>query len=216
MPELAHEIPTEEEHWAYLQEHITHSAFAPFWMTPEELEAYPDIAASLRTLSLMNGRGFAGRAVDGVWQSLRRMNQLPRTHAFWDKTNNRPTFYKVGDFCTLELTADPWNQDALWTRAVLPTWMGANSFGETYWLKLAQLPGFDIQWPLCAALITNVSASSTSAGTNTFLRQANAVEPALVFLHQIASSGEGIGVTWAKEVLALLQPDYFPPCPPGT
>jgi hypothetical protein len=207
MPELAHEIPTEDEHWAYLQQHLHGSAYIYAFTPREELVRcfHPEVLAAMLWFLPFGGRELADRAITAIWSGLRRMNQLPRNHPFWHDTNCRPTYYKLGEFCRLELAESPDDLQALWALAVLPVWHFANDFGQEYWLALARLPGFDVRWPLYAALTTELTANQTAADFAGFVQQADAMESAVPILQRIAAEGYGLCGSWATEVLRLIK-----------
>src|SRR5258708_18176663 len=176
MPELKHETPSEDELKAYLEEHVAHSMFAPFGMTPEELSrGLPQEAArAFISLKQLDGPEFARRAVQAISAGLKAMNGLPRADAFWRNTNRRPTIYKLPEFCRRTLTEDPRDREALWALAILPVWFGHNGFGQESWLELSGLPEFDVRWPLYAALTIHLTANFTEEQVSKFLLETDA------------------------------------------
>lgn len=52
---------------------------------PPDFEGYPDPE-------------LARRVYDCVEAGLRRLNRVPSTAPFWERTNRRPTIYKLGDY----------------------------------------------------------------------------------------------------------------------
>jgi hypothetical protein len=206
MPELKHEVPSESELRAYLQEHFARSVFACFQMPAEQLARSfsGDVARSFEALARMDGLQFAHLAFNAVMDGLTRMNSLPRDHPFWQNTNRRPTIYKLSEFCHLELAEDPANSDALLAAAILPVWFASNDFGQEIWLQIRVQIGFDIRWPIYAASTTHVNASPTVEQTVQFLRDADCERSSHPILLRIATEGDGLAVSWARRVLCLL------------
>jgi len=149
MPEIANEIPTHDELQAYWQQHWVRSALRSFEIPPEELMRWyiPEVARAFQSLIRMDGREFARFAYQAILTGLERLNQLPRSHPFWRNTNRRPTIYKLGEFCRLELAIAPGDSELLKAAALLPVWHGSNDFGQEDWLELCRQPGFDLRWP---------------------------------------------------------------------
>jgi len=131
------------------------------------------------------------------------MNELPRTHPFWHGTNCRPTIYKLAELCRMRLAENREDSMALWAKAILPVWFGSNDFGQEAWAQLSHLPGFDIRWPLYAALTTHLTANWTEDQTVQFLSDANLEEESRPVLGRIAAEGEGLARSWAIRVLQL-------------
>jgi hypothetical protein len=207
MPELAHEIPSQDELKAYLQEHVDGSMFAPFWMSPEQLFHWflPETARAFITTSDMDGRAFALLAFDAILAGLSRMNSLPRNHPFWQNTNFRPTIYKLPGFCRMQLMRAPHDPEVLWAAAIIPVWFGRNDFGQASWLDLSRQPGFDVRWPIYAALTTHLTAQFTEEQVSHFLRDAGLTLEAIPILRRIAAESDGTSVPWANRVLQLLE-----------
>ena len=205
MPELKHEISSDDELRAYLKEHLAGSAFAAFQMPPAELARFfiPEAARAFESLGRMDGPAFAALGFDAILRGLSRMNALVRTHPFWHNTNNRATIYKLPEFCRLELAADPLDSDALWAAAILSVWFGRNDFGQGSWAPLCR-HGLDMRWPIYAALTTHLEANHTEEQVVDFLRDVAGEREALPTLHRIATEGEGTAMSWAARVLDLL------------
>lgn len=206
MPELKHETPSESELGAYLQEHFAGSVFACFEMPTEQLARRfsGDVARFFEALGRMDGLQFAHLAFNAVMAGLTRMNSLPRNHPFWRNTNCRPTVYKLSEFCRLALAEDSSNSEALLAAAILPAWFGSNDFGQDFWLRLRHQIGFDIRWPIYAALTTDVNASPTIEQTVQFLRDCDAERSSLPILRRIAAEGDGLAVSGARQVLCRI------------
>jgi hypothetical protein len=114
MPELAHEYPTSEELQAYLHEHLDRSMFSD-WSKATDGAAV--------SIVRQNGQVFSARAYEALLTGLSRLNELPRTNPFWRNTNNRPTIYKLGEFCQMKLADAPEDKDrALRTASILQRW----------------------------------------------------------------------------------------------
>lgn len=209
MPELAHETPSQDELDIYLREHLTRSTFAPFGMMPEQLSRSfsADVARAFISLSRLDGQAFARQAFKAIFAGLNRMNDLPRNHPFWHKTNRRPTIYKLAEFCHMKRIESPGDPELLWAAAIIPVWFGHNDFGQEAWLKLSHLPEFEVRWPLYAALTLHLTANFTEEQVSNFLREANAIRESTPILRQRAMESEGLSVTWATRVLHLAGTD---------
>lgn len=206
MPELAHETPSESELKAYLEEHVASSMLAPFGMTGEQLSQSfaPEVARAFVSLRELDGQLFARRAVDAIAVGLAMMNGLARTDVFWRGTNNRPTIYKLGEFCRMKRIEDPRNLALLWVAAILPVWFGSNDFGQEAWVEFSRLPEFDVRWPLYAALTIHLTANATEDQVSNFLREVNAIRESGPILRRVATEGDGLAVTWATQILQLI------------
>ena len=130
----------------------------------------PEVARAFQSLIRMDGREFARFAYQAILTGLERLNQLPRSHPFWRNTNRRPTIYKLGEFCRMELDITPGDPELLQAAALLSVWHDRNDFGQEAWLELCRQPGFDLRWPLYAALTTELTAYPTAEQTAVFLR----------------------------------------------
>jgi hypothetical protein len=206
MPELIHGTPSEAELKDYLEKHLASSMLAPFGMTAEELSKSfcPEVAQAFISLKELDGQEFAQRAIAAVSTGLTMMNGLPRRDSFWRGTNCRPTIYKLGEFCQLKRIEEPRNLALLWAVAILPVWFGSNDFGQEAWMELSRLQGFDLRWPLYAALTIHLTANATEEQVSRFLREANATRESGPILRRIATEGGGLAVLWATQVLHLI------------
>ncbi len=92
MPELSCENPSREELQSYLNEH---------WEdTKKGLEYF-------RNGFGVDFKNLAGKFYDSILNSLYRLNDFPRENKFWHNTNNKPTIYKLDEFCQLKLSENP-------------------------------------------------------------------------------------------------------------
>jgi hypothetical protein len=206
MPELAHEIPSDEELAACLREHWKRAAPELYERSPGDLHRIMarEYADAFLSLAELDGREFARRSWDAVFAVAQRLNALSRDHEFWRNTNRRPTYYKLSEFCSLVSSANPQDAGALWALGVLPVWHGSNDFGQEAWLALSHLPEFDIRWPIYAAITTDLNANETAAQTVEFLRASHAEEKAGPILQQIAQQAVGPAADWAVAVITRL------------
>lgn len=209
MPELAHEVPSRDELDIYLREHLAQSMLATLNRKPEQLSGLPpsDLARAFTFLSSLDGRTFADLAFHAIFTGLNRMNSLARNHPFWNNTNRRPTIYKLGDSCHMELIESPHDPELLWAEAIRPVWWGSGDFGQDAWLELSRLPNFDVRWPIYAALIVHLTSDFTEERVSKFLSEANLIREAIPILLQLATETEGLTMTWANQVLHLIETD---------
>jgi hypothetical protein len=187
-------------------EHLAHSALAPFQMSQEELNQSfaPEVAQAFASLTRLDGREFSSRVFDAILAGLERMNSLVRTDPFWTNTNRRPTIYKLAEFCHIELIRSPNDPNILFAEAVLAVWFGRNDFGQEAWYALSRLPGFDLRWPIYAAVTTHLSANSTEDQLAEFLSEPNVKLAAIPVLRRFECEAGGLVVLWARTVLRLL------------
>src|ERR1700683_3027578 len=109
MPELLHEVPSDEELTAYCDQHLADSIFSLIRESRSKLEKiYPvDILLAIEALRALGCEQFCQLAMMSIRESHRRLNGLSRTDTLWANTNKRPTIYKVGDFCRRILRDEP-------------------------------------------------------------------------------------------------------------
>lgn len=197
MPELKNETPTKEELSRYFLEHCSRLM-------------YPDVQTDLVNVSEAYRLGcnqFLRRVGECIFESLQRLNKLPRTDPFWQGTNKRPTILKLTDFGTHELKINPDNRQALWTLASLDVFYGANNFGREHWKRLRESADFDISWALLAGLWAEVSFGVGSGEMAKLLMEMGSVGEAHALLELFAESKSDHIAGWAREVvLELIQP----------
>jgi hypothetical protein len=204
MPELLHEVPSDEELRAYWNEHLDTSVFNITRVPEEELsrtyssaDSLLDAIVSLRRL----GTGqFCQLAADSMFQSLRRLNLLAKPDPLWNNTNNRPTIYKLPAFCNRILDADPDDRLARWTLGSMAVWSYANHFGQDHWKPLYALGEFDIAYAVHAALLIQITATDTAEQLAELLRQSDAVVPASSTLERFRALGAGLIPAWVERV----------------
>src|SRR5262245_47153596 len=134
MPEIKSEQPPDDELYAYFREHLTRSVFGGLHSdapTRDQDRAFLE-QYGLLAFRELGGVAYVEKAARVIFQSCRRLNQLPRSDPFWENTNLRPTVYKVPEFCQRLLAEDPGDTLALWTLASLSTFWGANDFGQEH------------------------------------------------------------------------------------
>jgi hypothetical protein len=88
----------------------------------------------------------------------------------------------------------PSGLEALLTMALLPVWFGLNHFGQESWLALSQVPGFEVHWPLYAALTIHLTANTTEDQVSDFLQKAGSIGGATPILRRIAAEGDGLAL----------------------
>ncbi|MDD2802349.1 MAG: hypothetical protein PHE96_12925 [Methylococcales bacterium] len=186
MPRLKNEIPTDEELRSYFMEYLglLSSGYA---------SEYPGCDS------------FCMKARESIFESLCRLNRLPRSDSFWSNTNFRPTIYKLGDFCRLVLKSNPQDTLALWTIAALDVSNGVDGFGYKQWKVLCDLGNFDVTWPICAALLQGGPGGISDTTLATLLLDMDVVEAARPLLQQHADSARPNIRAWAENVLGMLQ-----------
>jgi len=193
MPELKNEIPTEEELYRYFMESC------PRLMEPQFEDDETSEALRLGCDRLLRKVG------ECIFESLQRLNTLPRTDPFWRNTNKRPTIFKLSEFGRdlLKLNAD--DRQALWLKASLAVFYGAHDFGSENWKRLRELGDFDVSWAVLAGLWNEVNLGFGPGGTASLLLEMEATEEARPLLELCAGSKSVFISEWAQGVLALIQ-----------
>jgi len=105
----------------------------------------------------------------------------------------------------MELDITPGDPELLQAAALLSVWHGSNDFGQEAWLELCRQPGFDLRWPLYAALTTELTAYPTAEQAAVFLRAQGPAPASISLLRRIAAEGEGMAVPWANQILDPLE-----------
>ena len=165
MPELLHEIPSDQELQAYCDEHFQKSVL---FLTRGSLPG-----AAIASLGALGCDEFGRFAMSSIFKSLRRLNQLPRTDPLWANTNNRPTIYKVSEFCEQILARDPDDFLSLWTLGCMDVWFGGNRFGQRY-----QIPsGIDTARQFAEFLLESNAVADASSTLAKFREQGGAFVP---------------------------------------
>lgn len=186
MSQLKNEIPTDKELHSYFMEHLG-------LLSPGFASEYPGCDS------------FCMKARESIFESLSRLNRLPRSDLFWVSTNLRPTVHKLEDFCSQALENDPQDTLALWTLAALAVSRGVDGFGYEQWKALHGLSNFDVTWPICAALLQGGPAGISDAALATLLLDLDAIEAARPLLQRYAESTQLNISAWAKRVLDSVQ-----------
>lgn len=154
--------PTDAELAEYLQDNLHMSALA--WHFPgSQFSTEHRDEAYLRTLGAYSllASGFVDRIVAALLASLKRLNALPRDDEFWGSRTASPTLYKLRDFNAAILQRNPDDVDALWAQASLYIVHGSGNFGAKQWRRLHYVGAFDAEWPILAALVTEIVAGPT-------------------------------------------------------
>lgn len=112
MPELSSEHPLHEELQSYLNEH---------WESTREGIDY------LRNEFGIDCENLFAKFYDSILNSLYRLNDFPRENQFWQNTNNKPTIYKLDEFCQLKLDENSKDVLALWASLASSVKLGAPS-----------------------------------------------------------------------------------------
>jgi len=103
MPELKNETPTDQELRHYFMEHWSPS------MEPAVQTGGDNLSEAYR----LGCDRLLRRVGECIFESLQRLNQLPRTDLFWRNTNKRPTIFKLSDFGKYVLERNADDQQAL-------------------------------------------------------------------------------------------------------
>jgi hypothetical protein len=97
VPETKTQLPSDQELRSYLDEWLKTSAVSLLADYPEDRKNYhPEVVEALSYLSSSGSRSkFLTTVNNSIFQSLQRLNQLPRSDPFWYNTNCRPTIFQT-------------------------------------------------------------------------------------------------------------------------
>jgi hypothetical protein len=140
VPEIKNEVPSDQELAAYLDESLEGSSFSLLIHYPENQRQYhPEVAEALCYLSsFQQSSELLATFRNSLFQSLLRLNHLPRTDPFWNNTNLRPTLSKLTEFCERVLSAEPNDVLSLLTISVM-TVFHTGEFQRGRWAQLNAL-----------------------------------------------------------------------------
>jgi hypothetical protein len=206
MPELQSEVPTDDELRRYLEASLNRSGISLLSGLPENQTHYhPEVVESLAFLSSSPVCArFVDSAANTLLTSLQRLNRVPRDDSFWERTNRRPTIFKLTDFGERVLREDPNDVLALLTRAVLNI-VFTGEFGLSLWVQLYRLNAVDLEYVAFAALLLEVGGSPTSEEFAQFLKEtANASKADELLLPVREHGGKFLG-QWNDAVRGALR-----------
>ena len=192
MPEIKNVIPDEDELYAYYRECRPDPASRDF-------RGYDDVEEAAQRFGC---REYLCKVDAIVWDGLKWMNNLDRNHSFWTGTNLRPTVFKLFDFVKMILDSEPDNLRAVWLRAVEDTFSGSNDFGEEWWIRLWQMGGLDVRWPIRAGLWNEMMLGFDHDGVGGLLRQMGSPPEGCVYLAEIGTATNDRLREWAAKQIA--------------
>lgn len=192
MPEIKNVIPDDSELYAYYRESRPDPALRDF-------EGFEDIEEAAERFGC---REYLCKVDSIVWDGLKWMNTLDRSHTFWTGTNLRPTIYKLFGFARMIRDSEPDNLRALWLLAVEDTFSGANEFGEESWFRLWQVGSLDVRWPIRAGLWNEMMLGFDYDGVGCLLRRMGSPPEGREYLAEIASARNVRLREWAAKQVA--------------
>jgi hypothetical protein len=205
MPELHNEVPSEDELHEYFKRCLADTTLS--WLrTPAGSLAANHAKNSvdaLLSLRLLGADQFYDHSVGALFQTLTRLNGMPRSDPFWHNTNNRPTWFKIPDFCRRVLLADPRDELALWALGALDVVAG-DHFGQWSWTRLHALGRFELPWAVCAAYMISGSAPDDVDQLVCFLLSRTSADEARSVLEPFRLRGAGDLPEWIEIVEARL------------
>jgi hypothetical protein len=188
MPELSCENPSRSELQNYLNEH---------WRETEKVIQYfaDEFGVDCRNLY--------AKLYDSILNSLYRLNEFPREDKFWFNTNNKPTIYKLTEFCRLRLKKNSEDTLALWTLLALAIQNGAV---EDLWSviieKLIKYKELDSNTLIDIYLTGDITYSGEGKHSAKLLTDLNLINQSIPKLEQLAKSNNEIVSEWAESVLS--------------
>ena len=145
---------------------------------------------------------FIGRLRQTFVDGLARLDALPRSEAFWEGTNGRPTLEKLAAFARYVLARQPGDRGALWVLVALALLRCANHFGLSCWQRLRALGGLDLSWPVNAAFhVFAHSGHDTTLRLVEFLKEADAGVAVPGALEWFRHGRDRSAAQWARAIL---------------
>jgi hypothetical protein len=204
MPELINEIPTNEELFIYLMEHIGKNIFGFSFINqfPDEKdkrykEFYRDFTVPFHKLGFSK---YFKIVAEHIFDGLKMLNEFPRTDSFWGNTNNRPTIYKLPSFCEQLLSKDKCNERALWTRLSLNIYWGSPNFGAERWKILMELERTDISFPIFAAFYSYYYSGYPTCGLIELIKDTDSKDEAIRIFDLFDITEIKLIIDWSKEM----------------
>jgi hypothetical protein len=191
MPELSCENPSQEELQSYLNEH---------WQETEKTINYFFDHFGVDTHESYT------KYHDVILHSLYRLNDIPRDNKFWHNTNNKPTIYKLNEFCRLKLAENADDVLFLWTIIALAIKYGhiEEDFSKNL-RKLAALGELKtnilIEMYLTEDIIYDGNGEALAEWLNEFRWQNEAKQ----MLNGFIKSENDFVSSWAKVVLSRIE-----------
>lgn len=195
MPELKHEIPSEQELRSYFLEcrpWIGHTKLEDDYDLPDINEAY----------YRYGGAELRAKIGEVIWNALNRLNAVDRRDSFWAGTNRRPTMMKIFDYAKRRIQEDPTAEDELWVLAVSDSYYGSNDFGQEWWNQLWRLGRLDIRWPIRAGLWNEMMLGFGPHAMVRLLRELGSPAEACPVLNELADAADPRLQKWAADVIA--------------
>ena len=192
--ELKNIKPSDDELYAYLREHRPDPAVA--WN--RDYEGCEDVGEAAHRFGCIE---YLCKVDSIVLDGLKWMNELDRSHPFWNGTNLRPTIFKLYYFTRMILDSEPDNLRALWLLAVEDSAGGANDFGQQGWLRLWQLDSVDVKWPIRAGLWNEMMLGFDNDAVGCLLRQMGSPPAGREYLAEIATAANARLREWAAKQL---------------
>lgn len=134
------------------------------------------------------GRDLLSMAKAAFLESLRIVDELPRSHYVWQPgyAVQTPNRYRMRDFRSFRLRENPRDELALWTSIGLSLEGADPEFGRPHFLVLMEADGFDVTWPVYTACFNQRAwTGSTPLPLGSFLRDSGLLEAALPTIEAI-------------------------------
>jgi hypothetical protein len=205
VPEIRNEVPSTQELAVYLDESLKTSAFSLLADFPGHQRNYhPDVIEALAYLSLSpQCSEFLATFKNALFQSLQRLNQLPRTDRFWHDTNFRPTIFKLAEFCEGILSSEPDDVLSILTISAM-TIFHTGEFKRGRWKQLYALNALSLEMIVFAAMLLEASGADDRREFSGFIKSTGTSAAVKAFLEKIASQGGKLLSEWSCSVTASL------------
>ena len=205
MPEIKNEVPSDRELAAYLDESLKRSSFSLLIDYPESLKPFgPEFVEAMSYLwSYQHSAEFLATFKNSIFQSLQRLNQLPRTDPFWHNTNLRPTVPKVAEFCEKILFTQPDDVLSLLTISAM-TIFHTSEFERGRWKELHALNAVSLEMIVFAAMLLEIAGADDRREFSEFINATDTRAAVMPLIEEVASHGGKLLSEWSRSVMASL------------
>jgi hypothetical protein len=204
VPEIISEIPSEQEPLTYRDAWLDSSSICILTLDPKRPNLFhQEIREAISYLSSLRCcPDFVAIVKSVLLESLKRLNQLPRTDPFWKNTNLRPTTPKLSSYCSDVLTQHPEDVLALLTQAVLGV-AHASVFETQCWVRLFKLQAVGIETVAFAAMLLEVEGAPSATEFAVFLTETNTGDDVNQAILKAIVNGGKFLAGWGRSVAAI-------------
>jgi hypothetical protein len=213
VPEIKNEVPSEEELRTYVNQWLGESCISMLGDIDRPNLYHETIREAISYLSSCNCSCLIRRLKDAVFDGLKRLNRLPRSDAFWNNSNLRPTAPKLGCYCAAILVRQPDDELALLGKAALNL-AHAGDFDVKSWQRLLHLGTLSLDDLVCAGMFLEAAGSPNAEQFALLLRETRTETEALPILNEVVQNAGAFLAEWGRTVQRLIadaEPSRKPP-----